>query len=157
MNLPAAFRGVVAVAILYPLYPTPLPVERPDAPQAGLLIAKLQAGGRLITAQLALTPEQQQKGLMFRRSMRQDEGMLFVYKEPAVKCFWMKNTFLPLTVAFVASDGSIASLADMEPESTRSSCSNQPVRFVLEMNRGWFDRHACKVGCRLNGRLFGGA
>ena len=118
---------------------------------------KLQAGMHQIDTQLALTPEQRQVGLMFRAEMPQHEGMLFVFEQPTVQCFWMKNTLLPLTAAFVSDDGTIINLVDMKPNTTDSHCSAKPVRFVLEMNQGWFARKAIKAGFRLSGKPFGKA
>ena len=115
---------------------------------------QLTAGMHQIDAQVALTPEQRQIGLMFRKEMPQHEGMIFVFEQPAEQCFWMKNTFLPLTAAFVADDGTIVNLADMTPLSTESHCSAKPVRYVLEMNKGWFAKKGIKSGSKLKGALF---
>lgn len=115
---------------------------------------KLLAGMHQIDAQLALTPEQRQIGLMWRKDMPQHEGMLFVFEQPSIQCFWMKNTLLPLTAAFVADDGTIVNLADMKPQTTDSHCSTRPVRYVLEMNQGWFARKNIKAGFRLGGKVF---
>jgi hypothetical protein len=125
-----------------------------NAPQTNLPRAKLSAGMHQIDAQLALTPEQRQIGLMFRKDMPQTEGMLFVFEQPAQQCFWMKNTLLPLTAAFVADDGIIVNLADMKPQTTDSHCSEKPVRYVLEMNAGWFAKKGIKAGSRLSGQPF---
>jgi len=91
---------------------------------------------------------------MHRREMPQMEGMLFVFEHAAPQCFWMKNTLLPLTAAFVADDGSIVNLADMKPQTTDSHCSTKPVRFVLEMNLGWFAKKGLKAGSKLGGTPF---
>lgn len=115
---------------------------------------KLTAGMHLIDAQVALTPEQRQTGLMFRKEMPQQEGMLFVFEAPTQQCFWMKNTLLPLTAAFVADDGTIVNLADMKPQTTEPHCSAQPVRYVLEMNKGWFAKKGIKAGSKLGGPFF---
>ena len=88
--------------------------------------------------------------------MPQQEGMLFVFGQPAVQCFWMKNTLIPLTAAFVADDGVIVNLEDMKPQTTDSHCSAKPVRYVLEMNAGWFAGKAIKAGSKLSGLAFGG-
>jgi uncharacterized protein len=127
-----------------------------DDPQLNLQRVKLSAGMNVIDAQLALTPEQRQIGLMLRKEMPQHEGMLFIFEQPAQQCFWMKNTLLPLTAAFVADDGTIVNLADMKPQTTDSHCSAQPVRYVLEMNRGWFDKKGIKAGSKLGGPPFDG-
>ena len=122
--------------------------------QINLPRVKLQAGMHQIDAQLALTPDQRQIGLMYRAEMPQHEGMLFVFEQASPQCFWMKNTLLPLTAAFVADDGTIVNLVDMKPQTTDSHCSAKPVRFVLEMNQGWFAKKAIKAGFRLSGKPF---
>ena len=125
-----------------------------DSAQTNLPRIKLQAGMFQIDTQVAQTPDQRSIGLMFRKEMPQHEGMLFVFEQPATQCFWMKNTLLPLTAAFVADDGTIVNLADMKPQTTDSHCSEKPVRFVLEMNQGWFAKKGLKAGSRLSGVAF---
>jgi uncharacterized protein len=125
-----------------------------EAPQLNLKRAKLTAGMHVIDAQVALTPEQRQIGLMMRKDMPQHEGMIFVFEQASQQCFWMKNTLLPLTAAFVADDGTIVNMADMQPETTDSHCSSKPVRYVLEMNRGWFAKKGIKPGGKLAGPIF---
>jgi uncharacterized membrane protein (UPF0127 family) len=128
-----------------------------DAPQLNLPRLQLTAGMHLIDTQLALTPEQRSIGLMFRQEMPQNEGMMFVFEQPSVQCFWMKNTLLPLTAAFVADDGTIVNLEDMKPQTTNSHCSTKPVRYVLEMNLGWFVKRGIKAGTKLGGKPFNSA
>ncbi|WP_366143500.1 DUF192 domain-containing protein [Rhodoferax sp.] len=125
-----------------------------NAPQLELPRVKLSAGIHVIDTQVAATPEQRSTGLMFRKDMPPSEGMLFVFEQASEQCFWMKNTLLPLTAAFVADDGTIVNLADMKPQTTDSHCSAQPVRYVLEMNQGWFAKKGIKAGFRLGGRPF---
>jgi uncharacterized membrane protein (UPF0127 family) len=125
-----------------------------DAPQLDLPRVKLSAGMYQINAQVAQTPEQRSTGLMFRKDMSQAEGMLFIFEQPSPQCFWMKNTLLPLTAAFVADDGTIVNLADMKPQTTDSHCSAKPVRYVLEMNQGWFAKKNLKAGFKLSGQPF---
>jgi uncharacterized membrane protein (UPF0127 family) len=125
-----------------------------DTPQTTLPRIKLQAGMYQMDVQVAQTPEQRSIGLMFRAEMPTHEGMLFVFEQPSTQCFWMKNTLLPLTAAFVADDGTIVNLADMKPQTTDSHCSTKPVRFVLEMNQGWFAKKGLKAGSRLAGAAF---
>jgi uncharacterized membrane protein (UPF0127 family) len=86
--------------------------------------------------------------------MAAHEGMLFVGDDNQQRCFWMRNTYLPLTAAFVADDGTIVNLADMQPRSDESHCSAKPVRFVLEMNQGWFAKRGIKAGFKLRGAPF---
>ena len=131
-----------------------LAAQAQDTPQMNLPRVTLGAGMYLIQAQVAVTPQQQEIGLMFRREMPTNEGMLFVFEDNSVKCFWMKNTILPLTAAFVEDDGTIANLADMQPQTTNSHCSARPVRYVLEMNQGWFARRGIKAGQRMTGTPF---
>ena len=125
-----------------------------SVPQVNLPRVALTAGMYRIDAQVAATPTQRQIGLMQRRDMPAHEGMLFVFEQPGVQCFWMKNTPLPLTAAFVADDGTIVNLADMQPLSEDSHCSAKPVRYVLEMNQGWFAQRGLKAGSKLAGAIF---
>jgi uncharacterized protein len=126
-----------------------------DGGQAQRLQAiTLNAGMHNIRAELALTPEQRQKGLMYRRDLGSHEGMLFVFENATPQCFWMKNTPTPLTIAFLADDGSIVNMADMKPFDESSHCSAKPVRYVLEMNQGWFAKRGIKAGFKLTGAPF---
>ncbi|MDD0837182.1 DUF192 domain-containing protein [Curvibacter sp. HBC61] len=127
-----------------------------EGPQLNLPRLKLGAGMYQIDVQVASSALERQIGLMNRKDMPQHEGMLFVFEVPAVQCFWMKNTLLPLTAAFVADDGTIVNLADMKPQTTDSHCSSQPVRYVLEMNQGWFAKKGIKAGQKLRGAPFDG-
>jgi uncharacterized protein len=122
--------------------------------QTNLPRVKLSAGMHIIDAQVAATNDQRMTGLMYRREMPQQEGMLFVFDYPSEQCFWMKNTLLPLSVAFVAEDGTIVNIDEMKPQTLDSHCSAQPVRFVLEMNQGWFAKKGIKAGMKLGGPPF---
>ena len=125
-----------------------------DAPQLHLERVKLTSGMHRVDAQVASTPEQRQIGLMFRKDMPQHEGMIFVFDQPAKQCFWMKNTLIPLSAAFVSDDGTIVNIEDMKPLVLDGHCSAQPVRYVLEMNKGWFAKKGIKAGSKLQGSLF---
>ena len=139
---------VLAVQVL------PVAAQR-DAEQPQRLQAiRLGAGMHNIRAELAQTPDQRQKGLMYRRDLASHEGMLFVFEQATPQCFWMRNTPTPLTIAFVADDGTIVNLADMKPFDESSHCSTQPVRFVLEMHQGWFAKRGIKAGFKLTGAPF---
>jgi uncharacterized membrane protein (UPF0127 family) len=129
-------------------------VSAQGAPQTQLPKATLNAGMHLIQVQLAQDFDQRQVGLMWRKEMPQNEGMLFVFDQPGVQCFWMRNTLLPLTAAFVADDGVIVNLVDMKPQSDESHCSKKPVRYVLEMNQGWFAKRNIQAGFKLTGAGF---
>lgn len=123
--------------------------------QRNLPRATLNAGMYLIQVQVAATADQRATGLMFRKSMPDNEGMLFVFDRPQMQCFWMQNTLLPLTAAFLADDGTIVNTADMQPKTTNSHCSNRPVRYVLEVHQGWLAQHGFGPGHRLSGGPFG--
>ncbi len=125
-----------------------------QTPQLHLPRIKLSAGMHLLDVQVAQTPQERQIGLMFRREMPANEGMLFVFEQAATQCFWMRNTLIPLTAAFIADDGTLINLADMKPQSDESHCSRQPVRFVLEMNQGWFAKRQLQAGAKLAGTPF---
>jgi len=125
-----------------------------NQPQLNLPRTTLSIGFHQLQVQVAATPEQQATGLMFRTDMPAHEGMLFVFPTASQQCFWMKNTLIPLTAAFVADDGTIVNLEDMQPQTTQSHCSSKPVRFVLEMNQGWFVKKGLKAGGKLAGVPF---
>ena len=148
---PHTLRTATVASLLYLAGPWAFAQQ---GPQLALPRVELTAGMHRIDAQVAQSHEERQIGLMNRKSMPQHEGMLFVFVHPASQCFWMKNTLLPLTAAFVADDGSIVNLVDMQPQSEASHCSKKPVRYVLEMNQGWFTQKHLKAGSKLNGAPF---
>jgi uncharacterized membrane protein (UPF0127 family) len=123
-------------------------------PQPKLDTVTLSAGMYRIRAEVARTEEQRETGLMLRKEMGTYEGMLFVFDDAAVHCFWMKNTLLPLSVAFIADDGTIVTIADMAAQTTDSHCPAKPVHYALEMNQGWFAKRAIKPGFKLGGPPF---
>jgi len=154
MNTNAFFALPRAAALLAAAALAALPAAAQDGPQLNLQRVELTAGMHRIDAQVALAPQERQTGLMHRKEMPQHEGMLFVFEQPATQCFWMKNTLLPLTAAFVEDDGTIANLADMKPQTLDSHCSAKPVRYVLEMNQGWFAKRGIQAGAKLSGAPF---
>jgi uncharacterized membrane protein (UPF0127 family) len=111
----------------------------------------LRAGFHAISAEVARTPEQRAVGLMHRKEMATHEGMLFVFETAGTQCFWMKNTLIPLSIAFLADDGRIVNIADMQPQTLNSHCSDEPVRLALEMNQGWFAKRGIKPGMHIQG------
>ena len=123
-------------------------------PQPKLPTVQLRAGMHNIEAEVARTPEQQQLGLMARKAMAAHEGMLFVFPDKQPLCFWMRNTLLPLTIAYLDDDGTIVTLADMQPLSEASHCASKPVRFALEMLQGWFKKRSIGTGFKLSGPMF---
>jgi uncharacterized membrane protein (UPF0127 family) len=114
-------------------------------------VVQLNAGMHLIRAEVVSDPATRAQGLMHRKSLAQNAGMLFVFDERAPHCMWMKNTLIPLSVAFIDERGAIVNIADMEPHSEASHCAARPVRYALEMNRGWFAARGVKPGTRLGG------
>lgn len=113
--------------------------------------AQLSAGLYLIHTEVADTFVSRMQGLMHRESMGANDGMLFVFDEPGIQCMWMKNTLIPLSVAYIADDGSIVNIEDMKPQTEDAHCAKRPVRFALEMNRGWFSSKGMGAGTKLRG------
>ena len=114
----------------------------------------LTAGMHRISAEVARTPEQRAIGLMHRKSMPQHAGMIFVFDRPEALCFWMKNTLIPLSIAFLQDDGTILNIEEMKPQTLDSHCSVRPTRYALEMNAGWFAKRGLKPGDRITGDIF---
>jgi uncharacterized protein len=141
---------VLAAAVL-----APFGTGAQTGPQPRLPTIELTAGMHVIQTELAVTLPQQMTGMMGRTSMGPNEGMLFAYDQPDRRCFWMRNTLIPLSIAFIADDGAIVNIAEMAPKSDQTHCSAKPVRFALEMNKGWFDKRGIKPGFRLRGKPFG--
>jgi hypothetical protein len=112
---------------------------------------ELSAGIHLIRAEVAHTFETRAQGLMYRRSLGPNEGMLFVFPRAEVQCMWMKNTLVPLSVAFMDEAGKIVSISDMQPRTETPHCAAAPAKFALEMSRGWFSARGIKAGARILG------
>ncbi|MDP2751348.1 MAG: DUF192 domain-containing protein [Rhodocyclaceae bacterium] len=111
----------------------------------------LSAGIHRIEAEVAHTREQRMQGLMHRKSMPPHRGMLFVFDVPSHQCMWMKNTPLPLSVAFLDERGRIINVEEMQPLSEVSHCSDRPTKYALEMNAGWFQQRGLSAGTPING------
>jgi uncharacterized membrane protein (UPF0127 family) len=116
-----------------------------------LPIKRLNAGMHVIQAEVASTPETRSTGLMHRKTLAPNHGMLFVFDQANVQCFWMRNTFIHLSIAFLLDDGTIVNIADMKPQSDDSHCSSKPVRLALEMEQGWFATRAMTPGKKILG------
>ncbi|MCC6211573.1 MAG: DUF192 domain-containing protein [Burkholderiales bacterium] len=112
---------------------------------------ELAAGMHLIRAEVADSMSTRMTGLMHRKSMPQNAGMVFVFEASSTHCMWMKNTLIPLSVAFIDEGGAIVNIADMQPHSEQSHCAARPVRYALEMNKGWFAQRGIKPGLKLRG------
>jgi uncharacterized membrane protein (UPF0127 family) len=112
---------------------------------------ELNAGIHLVKAEVANTFDSRARGLMFRKSLGTNQGMLFVFPDVAPHCMWMKNTYVPLSVAFMDEQGAIVSIHDMQPLDETSHCAVRPARFALEMNQGWFAQKGIKAGAKIGG------
>ena len=128
-----------------------LAVSLSTVARAELPVVQLSTGMHLIRAELADNMGTRMEGLMYRKSMPQGSGMVFVFDESATHCMWMKNTLIPLSVAFIDESGAIINIADMQPQSEQSHCAARPARFALEMNKGWFAERGIKPGAKLRG------
>ena len=123
---------------------------------AGLPTAALSINGHRITAEVASSPETRATGLMNRFSLKPDTGMLFVFERPEPLAFWMKNTYVPLSIAFLDADGRILNIEDMAPQTENSQWSKGSGLYALEMRKGWFAERGIKPGDRVEGVGRGG-
>jgi uncharacterized membrane protein (UPF0127 family) len=123
----------------------------PAVAQQKFQVISLSAGMHRIQAEVAASDAERQQGLMFREKMGPNEGMVFLFDAPASTCMWMKNTILPLSVAFIDQAGKIVNIENMKPQTLDSHCSKKPVRYALEMNEGWFKQKNIKPGSSIEG------
>jgi len=119
--------------------------------QNAMPVLELNAGFHRIEAEVAATDQNRQVGLMNRQAMPQQHGMLFVFTQPNTHCMWMRNTLVPLSVAFIDDEGYIINIEDMKPQTEDNHCARQPARYALEMNLGWFAQRGIKPGVKLGG------
>ena len=105
----------------------------------------------VIHAEVASTPAEREQGLMFRKQLGQNEGMVFIFDSPATVCMWMKNTLIPLSVAFIDNDGKIINIEEMQAQTTNNHCGKKLVRYALEMNQGWFKHKNIQPGSSIEG------
>ena len=118
---------------------------------AEMPVMELTAGFHRIEAEVAADSQNRQIGLMNRKAMPPQRGMLFVFTEKNTHCMWMRNTFIPLSVAFIDDQGVIINIEDMQPQTENNHCAKVPARYALEMNLGWFTQRAIKPGTKLGG------
>ena len=130
-----------------------LPLLFLAAPAAAqqLPVAELRAGMHLIRAEVAADYSTRGRGLMFRKSLAPNSGMLFIFDAADIHCMWMKNTYIALSVAFIDAQGAIINIADMQPHSEQSHCAARPALYALEMTQGWFAERGVKPGMKLGG------
>lgn len=128
-----------------------IPFEASFAQRQPLPIQALSAGMHVIQAEIASNETTRARGLMQRKELAPNSGMLFVFEQANVQCFWMRNTLIPLSIAFILDDGTITNIADMAPMTENSHCSAAPVRFALEMEQGWFAKRGITAGKKISG------
>ncbi|MEL6344430.1 MAG: DUF192 domain-containing protein [Myxococcota bacterium] len=148
--------GMMGCAALSPSPPQPEPdaavaESEPTPPAPVLPTIPLQVGGTTVTAEVADTDRLRARGLMARPALRPDHGMLFVYPESRPRSFWMHNTPLPLSIAYIDENGVIVRIADMEPFDKTTVPSEKPAMYALEMAQGWFATRHIEEGQRVNG------
>ncbi len=120
--------------------------QEPWAQEGKKSLLPLTIKGKTIKVEVARTEKEKERGLMFRERLGKDEGMLFVYEGEEIRSFWMKNTRVSLSIAFIDKNGKIVDIQDMEPFRLQTHMSAYPAKYALEMNRGWFERNGIKVG-----------
>lgn len=147
----AAATAATALAAAALALPLPASAQQQTGPQPLLRTTQLSAGIHIIRAEVADTEATRRDGLMFRKELPGNDGMLFVFEQPDVQCFWMRNTLLQLSIAFIADDGTIVNIEDMAPQTEDPHCAKKPVRYALEMAQGWFDQHGISAGKKLDG------
>jgi uncharacterized protein len=141
-------RSKLAAAIVATLTALAAGAQQPELPTRALT-----AGVHLITAEIASEERTREMGLMYRRSLQPNHGMLFVFDPAEKACMWMRNTLLPLSVAFIEADGRILNIEDMEPRTDQIHCARGAVPYALEMVRGWFAERGLKAGETIIGGL----
>ena len=148
MTIPRFLRPLLMALALCAA--TPIWAAQPEL-NSGLPQVRLHMGRHAITAEVARTAEQQQTGLMNRRSLPPDHGMVFDFARAQPVCMWMKNTFIPLSVAFITADGRIVNIADMQPQTEDIHCAQTDVRYALEAPLHWFARRGIRPGSTVLG------
>jgi len=126
--------------------PTPLPTDPAGLTRIGFANADGEEIELLV--EVADSPEERSVGLMFRESLPEDQGMLFVFEQDGQHSFYMRNTLIPLSIAFVKSDGGIVEIEDMEPQTEDLHSGPEPYRYTVEANQGWYDRNGISAGSR---------
>jgi uncharacterized membrane protein (UPF0127 family) len=114
-------------------------------------VVPLSVGIYAIQAEVAAENNERQRGLMFRKQLGPNQGMVFLFDQPLVQCMWMHNTLIPLSVAFIDNEGRVINVEEMAAQTDDNHCATRPARFALEMNRGWFAKHGIVAGARISG------
>jgi uncharacterized membrane protein (UPF0127 family) len=130
-------------AVLFALWSSVALADLPEVP--------LNVGGNKLTAEVASTDAQRSTGLMHRRMLPENRGMLFIFPDVAMHGMWMMNTYVPLSVAFIDREGRIINIEDMQPQTQNSHTAAKPAKYALEMNLGWFAKRGIKPGAKIEG------
>jgi uncharacterized membrane protein (UPF0127 family) len=130
---------------------TPAGLAQTSSPNPGLPVIELKTGIYRLQVEVAATPQARQTGLMYRTVMAQNAGMLFIFEQKAGHCFWMSNTKIPLSIAFIGDDSKIVNIEEMQADTTNNHCPKAPIRFALEMNQKWFAERALGPGTLIQG------
>jgi uncharacterized protein len=141
----------LGVAIFFAMI-SPTKAHAQDGPNPRLPSITLQAGIHLINAEVASEVGTRAKGLMHRTKLGNNQGMLFIFEQKAQHCFWMRNTLIPLSIAFLEDDGTILNIENMQPKSDDSHCPLKAIRYALEMDQGWFAKKGISAGDRLGAK-----
>ena len=120
-------------------------------PDAAFRTTRVRVANHPLTVEVAANEPQRMQGLMFRKKLGRDDGMLFIFEQPAYHSMWMKNTLIPLSVAFLDADGRILNILDMEPETLDTHTAAGPATYAIETNKGWFAGHRVKAGDKVSG------
>ena len=144
-------RDVTKLVFLGALFCSLLALPADSGQAADLPEITLTVGAHKLIAEIATTGEQRATGLMHRFSLRPDHGMLFVFDRPEMLSFWMKNTTIPLSIAFIAADGRIVNIDDMRPQTEETHWSKGPALYALEMRKGWFLERGLGAGAQVGG------
>ena len=151
MLFPMRRLFAIAFTALFQFAPAAPALAQTAGGQPPLPAMQLQTGLYLIKAEVANDYGTRMQGLMLREKMAANDGMLFIFPGRDTQCMWMKNTLLPLSVAFIDETGTILNIEDMKPQTEDSHCSTKPARYALEMNQGWFKTKNIKAGAKILG------
>lgn len=122
-----------------------------SASESNLKRQQFQIDTHQLEAELALTAEERQLGLMFRKSLAENQGMIFQFTHADYYCMWMKNTLIPLSIAFIDEQGKIINIEEMQANSEQTTCAKSKARYALEMNTGWYSQRQIKAGQKVDG------
>lgn len=141
--------ALLITAYLAPIISTS--TARAQEVQHALEKTTLRFGTHTIKTEVARSEDARQRGLMYRRKLANNSGMLFIFEQKSTHCFWMHNTYIPLSIAFLGDDGTIINIEDMLPQTDTNHCAKAPVRYALEVPQGWFAKKSGQAGAQISG------